>query len=168
MKSLLKQFAVVAAITATTAACDSIDDSRIPYAVVHLSFHTVGDWNIHGVKGDAADWQTYIFNDRERVPFDFPYTALDRTGFGGILLVTDVLGDLHAYDLACPYEARPTVRINIPDGETFARCPSCGSTFDIFMNHGNPLSGPAADRGYGLARYSVVSGGATEYRVITR
>ena len=30
------------------------------------------------------------------------------------------------------------------------------------------MSGPAAERGFGLQRYSIVSGGATEYRVITR
>ena len=92
----------------------------------------------------------------------------DRTGYGGLLLVTDVLGDLHAYDLACPFEVRPNVRVSIPEGELFARCPSCGSTFDVFQNRGNPISGPAQERGYALRRYSVVSGGATEYRVVTR
>ncbi len=149
--------------------CDSVDDNRLPYAEVHLTFHTVGDWNIYGVKGDAADYRTYIFNPpAEKVPSDFPYTVLDRTGYGGLLLVTDVLGNLVAYDLACPYEARPTIRVRVPDGELFAECPDCGSTYDIFTNHGMPRSGPAADRGYSLTRYSVVSGGATEYKVVTR
>ena len=148
--------------------CESVDHDRIPYADVHLTFHTVGDWNIYGVQGDAASYRTYIFNSKERVPSNFPYTTLDRTGYGGLLLVTDVLGDLHAYDLACPYECRPNVRVSVPADELFARCPSCGSTFDIFQNRGNPMTGPAQERGYALRRYSVVSGGATEYRVVTR
>lgn len=149
--------------------CDSVDDNRIPYAEVRLTFPTVGDWNIYGVKGDAADYCRYIYTPKERIPVDFPYTALDRTGFGGLLLATDVLGELQAYDLACPYEIMPTVRVEVPDGQTYARCPKCGSTFDIYgATHGNPLSGPAADRGYSLKRYHVISGGPTEYRIVIR
>ena len=79
-----------------------------------------------------------------------------------------MLGELYVYDLACPVEARPTVRIEVAPGATEARCPQCGSTFDIYgATHGNPLTGPAADRGYALRRYHVHSGGPTEYRVIT-
>ena len=157
------------AVTGALVSCESVDDDRIPYAEVRLTFLTVGDWNIHGVKGDAADSKRYIFTSSERIPADFPYTALDRTGFGGLLLATDVLGELYVYDLACPVEARPTVRIEVAPGATEARCPQFGSTFDIYgATHGNPLTGPAADRGYALRRYHVHSGGPTEYRVITR
>ncbi len=166
--ALLRNIALAIVPALALTACESGDDNRIPYAEVHLTFHTVGDWNIYGVKGAAADHRSYILTQRERVPSDFPYTSLDRTGFGGLLLVTDMLGDLHAFDLACPYEARATVRVSVPQGELFARCPQCGSTFDIFENRGNPISGPAYDRGYGLKRYSIFSGGATEYRVVTR
>lgn len=158
----------LAAAALMTGGCDSVDDKRLPYAEVHLTFHTVGDWNIYGVQGDAASHRSYIFTPKMRVPSDFPYSTLDRTGYGGLLLVADVLGDLLAYDLACPYEALPDVRISVPEGETFARCPKCGSTYDIYINHGNPLSGPAQERGYALQRYSIVSGGATEYKVVTR
>lgn len=160
---------LIALLAVILSACDSVDDDRIPYAEVHLTFLTVGDWNIYGVKGDAADSRRYIHTRTERIPADFPYTALDRTGYGGLLLATDVLGELYAYDLACPYEARSDVRIEVPAGQTHARCPQCGSTFDIYgATHGNPLSGPAADRGYSLKRYHVTSGGPTEYRIITR
>lgn len=98
----------------------------------------------------------------------FHTQPFDRTGYGGLLLVTDVLGDVLAYDLACPYEARPGIRVSVPKGELFAECPVCGSTYDIFTNYGKPRSGPASDKGYSLTRYSVVSGGATEYKVVTR
>lgn len=167
-KALLLKIILLLLPLAAFTSCDSVDDDRIPYAEVHLTFRTVGDWNIYGVQGDAADYRRYIFTSSERVPADFPYTTLDRTGFGGLMIVTDVLGDLHVFDLACPYECRPNIRVFVPEDETVARCPSCGSTFDIFINHGNPLSGPAADRGYALKRYSIVSGGAMEYRVVTR
>lgn len=156
-------------ITLIATGCDSVDDERIPYAPVHITFPTVADWNIYGVKGDAADYARYIYSyPTTRIPANFPYTANDYTGYGGILLVTDVMGNLSAYDLACPYEVKPTIRVIVPDGELYAECPHCGSTFDIYTNHGNPRTGPAAERGYALKRYSVVSGGALEYRIVTR
>lgn len=174
-KSLTKFLATAITLfsAASFGACDSVDDNRIPFAEVHLTFRTVGDWNIYGVKDDAAGAKSYIFTPTEKVPSDFPYTSLDRTGYGGLLLVTDVLGDLHAYDLCCPVEVRPNVRVVIPsstDGsnEAYAQCPMCKSRYDVFVNRGNPMSGPAAEKGYALQRYSVTSGGATAYRVITR
>ena len=166
-----KIFTALVAITALNA-CDSVDDNRIPFAEVHLTFHTVGDWNIYGVPG-AADYRRYIFTPTEKVPDNFPYSALDRTGFGGLLLVSDAMGELSVYDLSCPVEARPNIRITVPaatggGNEAYAECPSCKSRYDVSVNRGNPMSGPAAERGFGLQRYSIVSGGATEYRVITR
>lgn len=156
------------AVAVMTAGCDSVNDERIPPYNVHLTFPTVGDWNVYGVQEAAAGHRIYINTPRLRVPSDFPYSQLDYTGFGGLLLVTDVLGDLHAYDLACPYECKADVRIDVPAGSTEARCPSCHSTFSIYTNFGNPTSGPAADRGYALQKYHVHYGGATEYCVISR
>ncbi len=102
------------------------------------------------------------------MPADFPYTDMDRTGYGGLLLSMDAMGNLVVYDLACPYEVRPTVRLTVPEGEPYAQCPECGSTYDIYTNYGHPRSGPAADKGYALRRYSAVWGGSLEYLVITR
>lgn len=155
-------------MAATLWGCDSVDDDRIPYCDVRLTFHTVADWNIHGVKGDAADYCIYVRTKTIRQPANFPFTDLDRTGYGGLLLVTDVLGNCLAYDLACPVEVNPSVRLRVPDGQLYAECPDCGSTYDIYTNHGNPRSGPAAERKFALKRYSVVSGGALDYRVVTR
>lgn len=167
---LLSPLLAAAVMCVVASGCDSVDDNRIPYCEVHLTFHTVADWNVHGIKGDAADYGRYIYvpSSGLRVPATFPYTDLDRTGYGGLLLVNDVLGDCRAYDLACPVEVNPNVRVTVPAGELYAECPECGSTYDIYTNHGNPRSGPAAERGYGLQRYSVTSGGALSYRVVTR
>lgn len=171
MKTILSRFFIYTFLIVATAvcnSCDSIDDDRIPYAEVHLTFNTVGDWNVYGLQGDAASSRRYIHTATECVPTGFPYTKLDHTGYGGLLLVADIIGELHAYDLSCPYERKQNVRVAVSDEELVARCPTCGSSFDIYQNYGNPLSGPALDHGYALKKYSVVSGGATEYRVITR
>ena len=152
-------------ITLISAGCHSVDDERIPYSEVRLTFRTVGDWNRYGI-GGAAESKRFIKNLRE--PADFPYTEMDRTGYGGLLLSMDAMGNLVVYDLACPYECRPTTRLYVPEGEPYAQCPECGSTFDIYTNYGHPRSGPASQKGYALQRYSAIWGGALEYLVITR
>lgn len=171
MNRFLSRFmaaAVLAACGAAFTACDSVNDDRIPYAEVYLNFPTVADWNIHGVKGDAAAYNIYVYQGNTKIPSNFPYTDLDRTGYGGLLLVNDVMGNSLAYDLACPVEARPLVRLHVPSGQVYAECEMCGSTYEIFTNYGMPRSGPAADKGYALKRYSVTSGGALNYKVVTR
>lgn len=171
MRRLLSRLIALCALVATltaTVACDSVDDDRIPYTDVHLTFHTVGDWNIHGVKGDAADYNIYVRASDLVTPRDFPFTDMDRTGYGGILLVNDILGETLAYDLGCPFCVPRLSRLSVNREGLYAECRVCGSTFDIFSNHGNPRTGPAAERGYGLKRYSVTSGGALSYKVVTR
>ena len=170
MKKNLFRTAFLSIIALIVCSCDSVDDERIPYAPVHLSFATVADWLQWGVAEESAGHRSYIYipGGRQNIPLGYPYKAADATGYGGLLLVTDAMGNPVAYDMSCPYEARPDVRIEVPSGELYARCPKCGSTYDIFTNHGNPRSGPAAERAYGLQRYSVISGGALEYRAVTR
>ena len=68
--------------------------------------------------------------------------ASDMTGFGGVL-VYHGLGGIAAYDLACPYEMKRTVRIEVAEDGIKAVCPQCGSEFGIFENAGAVLKGPA-------------------------
>lgn len=167
MQSLLSRLdkILIVIVALIMAGCQSVDDERIPYSDVRLTFDTQGKWDIYGV-GGAAESKRFIKSSR--IPAGFPYTDIDRTGYGGLLLVRDALNEVVAYDLACPYEIRPNVRVSVPAGATYAECEGCGSTFEIFTNHGYPRSGPAAERGYALKRYSVVYGGALDYLVVTR
>lgn len=156
---------VAAALALAMGACHHIDDDRIPPALVYVPFNTIGDWTVYGV-GGAGDYRYFIKSSRQ--PSGYPYTALSATGFGGVLLIGDIHGQPVAYDLACPVECRSDVRIQVVADELVAECPVCHSTYDIVTNYGYPLSGKAAQNGYGLQRYYVVNGNAGEYRVITR
>lgn len=147
--------------------CSRIDDDRIPSVNVNLVFSNEGVWARYGVSG-ALDHKRFIRSSTNPVPSDFPYTANTYTGYGGILLVCDYIGQPLAYDLSCPYEAKPDVRIIVDDDAHDAACPVCGSTYDVFGGQGRPTSGPAAERGYGLTRYRITTGGALNYRVVTR
>lgn len=147
------------------AGCKHLDDDRIPPAPVRLSFNTIADWNTYGVTG-ALGHKRYIKS--ERIPRDFPYTALSQTGFGGILIVGDILGAPRAYDLACPVECKADVCIIVDTEASNAYCPKCHSVYDIFTNYGQPLSGPAHDYGYGLQKYYIGAGNQGEYMVVIR
>ena len=114
----------------------------------------------------AGQWRRFIKNDR--VPANYPWTALTQTGFGGVLLVSDYNGAPFAYDLACPVECKTNVLINVDPNLMKGVCPVCGSVYDIFTNYGYPVGGPAADMGYGLARYYVGPGYQGESMIITR
>lgn len=156
---------MIAAVLMALSACHSIDDDRIPPMNVYLNFNTVGDWTLYGVPG-AGSYRSFI--KRDRVPSGYPYSALSATGFGGVLLVGDLHGQPVAYDLACPVECRSDVLIKVDAQALNAECPVCHSTYDLITNYGYPLSGKAAEKGYGLQRYHVAPGRNGEYMVVTR
>ena len=154
-----------AVIALSFTSCHSIDDDRLPPAPVRLNFNTVADWNLYG---NPAALQYVIFIKEQRIPANYNYSAISETGYGGILLVGDAFGMPIAYDLACPVEMRKDTMIKVDTEKNEAYCPNCGSRFDIFANYGSPLSGKAAELGYGLQKYYVGAGAAGEYMVITR
>ncbi|MBD5225791.1 MAG: hypothetical protein HDS68_07500 [Bacteroidales bacterium] len=160
-------FALTAAAgTLLPAACHHVDNKRTPPAAVWIPFNTYADWETYGVHG-AYTYRYFI--PSEKLPQGFFYTAVMRAGYGGILLVDDAKGVPLAYDLSCPYENSPEVRVQIMEDERYeAVCPKCGSHYDVFQSYGAPLSGPAAKQGYGLTNYMVGNGSNGEYKVISR
>lgn len=151
-------------MAAVVHSCHTVDDNRVPVAPVNIVFNTVADWDIYGVAG-AMDYRRFI-RDR-RVPANYPYTAMTYTGFGGVLLLTDVMGNPRAYDLCCPVECSRNTIVDIDTEKMQARCPDCGSTYEVFSLNGSPTSGPAAEYGYGLRNYRVLPGRDGAYRVVT-
>lgn len=145
--------ALAATVTAVLAlsACKSVNDDRIPVTPVNIVFTSPAMWDLYGVNG-ALQYRYFI--PSERRPSGFNYTAGSHAGFGGILLVCSVLGEPQAYDLACPVEVSAKVRVAIND-DNLAECPKCRSTYDVFSLAGHPVSGPAANDGYGLRPYHV-------------
>lgn len=150
MRAALSVFVLVMA--AMCCGCDRLDDDRIPVAAVNISFPTVAEWNVYGV-ASALDYRSFI--PEQHLPKGFYYTASTYCGFGGVLLVGDVMGTPQAYDLACPVECRRDVRVRINTESNLAECPQCHSTYDVFSLYGHPAGGEAAQKGYGLRRYRV-------------
>lgn len=145
--------------------CDKANDDRIPGSQVFLPF-TQGQWNVYGPGGAG---QSQLFIKHQGIPSGFPYAAMHETGYAGILIAVDYMGNPVAYSPACPVERSNNVLIHAgtdDQGRPVGICATCGSTFDIFANQGTPLSGPAHSRKYALTRYQVVSDAT--YPVIVR
>lgn len=158
----IRQTLCIAAIAAIslTPACNTVDDDRIPNLPVNISLGDPGLWNSFGVWGFGQS-RRFVTTLKEPAGFHYPINA--STGFGGVLLVLGMdpfSNDTQiplAYDLSCPVECRPDIRVYV-DTETFeAICPDCGSRYDVTMAGGSPTDGPAltGSRKYGLRRYQV-------------
>lgn len=134
--------------------CREADDTRIPLAPVRIDMGMQSMWVTYGVNGVGS----YRYFDMQRgLPAKFPYSETSATGFGGVLLMADGMGQPVAFDLACPYERTKTVRVAIDAGNLDAVCPSCESHYNVLTGYGTPLSGPALTAGYQLRRYNVMS-----------
>ena len=149
---------------AMASGCDAVDNKRLPAVPVQIVFSDPGGWITYGVSGAMKSRR---FIRALKIPADFPYTSTTFTGYGGVLLVSDVFGNPLAYDLACPVEGSADVRVEIDTEASVAKCPKCKSTYDVFANEGSPLSGDAARLGYGLTRYNVYHNPGVSY-VIAR
>lgn len=64
-------------------------------------------------------------------------------GYGGILVHIDMNSEYIAYDMACPYEMDPTIKVRPDDSAVRAVCEKCGSTFEIASAYGSVEKGPA-------------------------
>ena len=141
----------------TGSACHQLDDDRIPHMAVHIDLSNQGLWNTYGVNA-YGQFNNFIFTTSLRIPSGFPYTYNSATGYGGVLLIcgqnpyTGDIGPL-AYDLSCPVERMPDIRVYVDLNNYQAVCPDCGSHYDIVEAGGAPLSGPAAAMHYALTPY---------------
>ncbi len=145
-----------------TSCSDSVDDDRIPLTPVHIDLANSGYWDTYGVHGLGSS-RRFILHFQ---PADFPWTAATYTGFGGILLVTDIFNNPMAYDLACPVERNREVRIVYDAEKLNARCPQCKSVYDVSEFNGSPISGRAYELKYGLRRYRVLPSAQGGYTIL--
>lgn len=134
-----------------------MNDERIPNMAVNIDLSNQGIWNTYGVEG-FGQYNKFIFTTKERIPSGFPYTYNSATGYGGVLLIwgqNAYTGDVSplAYDLSCPVERSPEVRVNVDHDTYEAVCPVCFSHYNIIEGNGAPLEGPALSMHYAMSHY---------------
>lgn len=152
-------------------ACQSVDNERIPNMPVNISLSNPGLWNTYGVSGFGSH-RNFIYNPNgSSQPAGFAYKANSATGFGGVLLIegVDPLSAVTAaplaYDLACPVERTPTIRVEVENETYMAVCKQCNSVYDVTIGNGAPVSGEAATGKYkyALKSYRVIPGSTGGY-----
>lgn len=145
-------------VTMGVISCTEISDNQLPISQVKINLSTAGYWQTYGVTSPGA---YRMFVKSERIPANYPYNANVYTGFGGVLLVSDIYsGEPVAYDLSCPVERRTNVRVTIENESYDAVCASCGSHYNVMGGWGAPISGKALIEKVGLTRYNVVKTGS--------
>ena len=167
MRPLLKIYCLFL-LPVLAAGCQSVDNERIPNMAVYVNLSDVGLWNTYGVSGFGSHRNFILRPEGNSVPTGFYYRSGSATGFGGVLLIEGMdpynnLGSYPlAYDLACPVERDPNIRVKISNADYVAVCDQCNSVYDVTMAGGAPISGEAATGKYkyALKSYQVVPTGA--------
>lgn len=151
--------------------CKSVNDEVIPSMPVSINLASHDLWNTYGVAG----YGNYrIFNRELRIPLNFAYNDRTYTGYGGVLLISGVnpftleAGVPLAYDLSCPVERKPDIRVQVVEDGLVpqAVCPKCGSHYDILERGGSPVEGVAVSENVGLRRYECREGLYGGYLII--
>lgn len=160
MKAIVRYISFVMIWALLCCSCNTIDDDRIPSMPVNINLTTPALWNTYGVSGYGM-YRRFIKPLRE--PSNFAYGERSYTGYGGVLLISGVnpytteAGVPMAYDLSCPVECKPEIRVEMQSDGILpvAVCPVCGSHYDVTERGGSPTEGPALKDHYGLRRYEV-------------
>lgn len=137
---------------------------------VNIDLSNPGLWATYGVLG-YGQFNNFILAPNCIEPPGFSYVYGSATGYGGVLLICGqaISGNIEplAYDLSCPVERLPEVRVYIDLNTLEAICPDCHSHYDVVEANGAPISGPAEAMHYALTPYSCYPTNTGGY-IITR
>lgn len=93
-----------------------------------------------------------------------PVYAVDRIGFGGLLIYHAQDNNFYAVDLACPKEVNWSIRISPPDDLGMCKCETCGEVYDMTFGQGSPTKGISKEP----LRHYTVSFDENDFIFITR
>ena len=143
MKFLIKYNCLVFSLAIFLGSCNDNVISSIPDFPVYLNLNL------------TSTYPTFRNSYNKSLTFETVILATDRVGYGGILVYTGFDGNYYAFDMACPYEVKQSIRVH-PNGLGQAVCEGCGSVFDIGYGNGYPASGKAKEA---LKRYKTILSG---------
>ncbi|MBR1630338.1 MAG: hypothetical protein IJ680_00615 [Paludibacteraceae bacterium] len=122
---------ITALVLATLCACNDNYVSSIPDTSVYLNLNIMLDSDYFTFYNAPGSYLTFTLENSAARPVTW------RLGYGGLLLVHTLAGEFHAFDMACPKEAKRTVCVTVEDA-MFATCASCGERYDLSSGIGNP------------------------------
>lgn len=136
----MKRF-VICLVVLLAMSCHKLNVSSVPDVRVYFKV------SLTGVDHDLVGSLKYKTFTTER-------NGGEVIGYSGLLVVCGHDNKTYyAYDLCCPHEVSPNIKIE-PTDEGTAECPKCGTIYDTAWGNGQPISGPSESV---LKRYNVVS-----------
>ena len=96
---------------------------------------------------------------KEYTPKNINIGLGERSGFGGVLVVHNILGGFNAFDRTCPYEVSQSITVEVDNEVLYAVCPKCGTKYEI----GGGTGAPSGLSKHGLRQYSVTANGNKLY-----
>lgn len=141
----MKYFVIFFVCVLSLCGCENKNRIRIPNAPAFMRLSL------------TTQYPTFRHTVNDTLVFVKPrvgYERQDRLGFGGLLLVVGIGEqgtDYFAYDLACPYEAKSSIRV-YPNAEGVAQCRVCGSEYYLTDGWGRVSKPPSK---WALKRYRV-------------
>lgn len=165
MKRFCIYLTVITALLLTSCG-EQENPQTIPYAPCNFVINLEGRHNylngaftIGAFVKDKDKFESLLTSSSVVKVYNFPNWASERHGFGGVIVFNNN-GSLVAYDLCCPNEDNPDIRV-LPNNDFKAKCPKCKSEFAL-ISGGFPVSGPAREK---LQEYRVSNDGNGEYRI---
>jgi len=165
---------IIIAFILTSSCAEEINNHRIPAMPVDINLGDPGLWATYGIGGIGV---YQIFDRNLGLPSNFHFLDKTYTGYGGVLLIglspfTAFPSDETyawpyqpaAFDLACPVEVDPSVKVAVDDMKLEAQCPMCSSRYSLEAG-GAPVAGPALGMKYGLQRYTCSGSPLTGFRI---
>jgi nitrite reductase/ring-hydroxylating ferredoxin subunit len=92
-----------------------------------------------------------------------PTNAVQRLGYGGIVVYHTYEDRFCAFDMACPYEVEPNIKVHT-DNMGVARCSECQSAFYVADGTGFLMSGKAKSP---LKKYQTYYSSTTNNLLVT-
>ncbi len=164
MKTICRSLvALMIAVSLLCSGCERLDDDRV-VGPCRIDLSMLANWTVYGVTGLGT--YRYFIKDR-RIPSNYPYSATTYTGIGGVLLMDVGIGAVQpmAFEMACPYERKKTVTVEVDPNTLEVVCPQCGSRFDVIAGYGQAVSGPAHSQHMALHRYKVIPSNSGGYLI---
>lgn len=137
----MRRFGLIVCVLLLLAGCDGVNNSSVPPNPVHVEIDTRIGAFVNFIPTALND---YVTVDRTGYHYNgntYPLGAMDATGYGGVVVYIDMMGNYTAYDMACPYCAQRARRQSCVIDGIFAICPHCGEEYDLGSGTAVPTKG---------------------------
>lgn len=140
-------------------------DFKFNTSAVDHNLANIGSMSVYIKAADKSAYDKQLTGVKGVQTFIAPRLSNEYIGYSGLLIINtgSTLNPtpFAAFDLCCPHERLEAIRV-VPTNDGTAKCPKCGSVYDIIFGTGQVMKGVSSEK---LQTYYVASIGNSAYRV---